>query len=67
MAGDVNGDGVVDSDDAIYLLRFTFNPDSYPLHASGDVDGSGSIDSDDAIYLLRYTFDSELFPIMSDR
>ncbi len=67
MAGDVNGDGVVDSDDAIYLLRFTFNPDSYPLHASGDVDGSGSIDSDDAIYLLRYTFNSDLFPIMSDR
>lgn len=61
--GDVNGDGYVDSDDAVYLLRYTFNPESYPLASNGDVNGDGYVDSDDAIYLLRYTFDPELFPI----
>ena len=29
--GDMNGDGKVDSDDAIYLLRHTMLPDQYPL------------------------------------
>ena len=63
LAGDINGDGVIDSDDAVYLLRHTFNPDAYPLSANGDVNGDGAIDSDDSIYLLRYTFDPDLFPI----
>ena len=27
----MNGDGFVDSDDAIYLLRYTLMPDRYPL------------------------------------
>ena len=63
LAGDINGDGVIDSDDAVYLLRHTFNPDAYPLSANGDVNGDGVIDSDDSIYLLRYTFDPGLFPI----
>lgn len=63
LDGDINGDGVIDSDDAVYLLRHTFNPDAYPLSANGDVNGDGAIDSDDSIYLLRYTFDPALFPI----
>ena len=36
--GDMNGDGTVNSDDAIYLLRHTLDPEKYPL-ATGGVDG----------------------------
>jgi len=31
LTGDMNGDGAVNSDDAIYLLRHTLNPDEYKL------------------------------------
>ena len=31
LTGDMNGDGTVNSDDAIYLLRYTLNPEKYPL------------------------------------
>jgi len=31
QSGDMNGDGRVDSNDAIWLLRHTMNPARYPL------------------------------------
>ena len=31
LTGDMNGDGVINSDDAIYLLRHTLSKDNYPL------------------------------------
>ncbi len=61
--GDFNEDGFVDSDDAIYLLRYTLNPGRYPIHQSGDVNGDGYVDSDDAIYLLRYTLNPGRYPL----
>ncbi len=62
--GDVNGDGVVDSDDAIYLLNYAMadaetRDEDYPLAHGGDVNGDGAIDSDDAIYLLNYAMADE--------
>ena len=35
-----DGSGVVDSDDAIYLLYYTFLPDMFPLHNSSTTPGS---------------------------
>ena len=61
--GDLNGDGMVDSDDAIYLLYSTLLPDSYPLNQSGDMNGDGMTDSDDAIYLLYYTLLPDAYPL----
>ena len=64
--GDMNGDGRVDSDDAVYLLRHTFLPSRYPVGQSADVNGDGKVNSDDAVYLLRYTFLPERYPLACD-
>lgn len=61
--GDVNGDGYVNSDDAIYLLRYTLSPNRYPINQSGDMNGDGFVNSDDAIYLLRYTLSPSRYPL----
>ena len=56
--GDIDGNGEVTSDDAVYLLRHTLFADSYPVNCFADFDGNGEVTSDDAVYLLRHT----LFP-----
>lgn len=59
LRGDVNGDGFVDVDDAIYLLMYTFYYEmtgEYPINQNGDFDGNGTVDSDDAIRLLMHVF-----------
>lgn len=61
--GNVDGQGVVDSDDAIHLLLYTLFQDDYTLYADGDIDSSGRIDADDAIYLLLYTLFSADYPL----
>lgn len=61
--GDVNGDGFVNSDDSIYLLRYTLSPSRYPLNQSGDMNGDGYVNSDDAIYLLRHTLSPTRYPL----
>ena len=63
LRGDVNGDGDIDSNDAIYLLRYTMNHDRFPINQSGDMNGDGDVDSNDAIYLLRYTMNPDRFPL----
>ena len=64
--GDMNGDGRVDSDDAVYLLRHTFLPSRYPVGQSADVNGDGKVNSDDAVYLLRHTFLPGRYPLACD-
>lgn len=61
--GDVNGDGYVNSDDSIYLLRYTLSPSRYPINQSGDMNGDGYVNSDDAIYLLRHTLSPARYPL----
>ncbi|MBO4501565.1 MAG: hypothetical protein J5760_04920 [Clostridia bacterium] len=56
--GDMNGDGSVNSDDAVYLLRHALFSADYPVEGYADFDCDGEITSDDAIYLLRHV----LFP-----
>lgn len=64
--GDIDGNGIVDHNDAIYLLLHTmFNETSYPLYgAPADFDGNGTIEQDDAVYLLLHTmFGESFYPI----
>ena len=65
MQGDMNGDGEVDIDDAIYLFSYTMNPELYPISSEQDMDynGDGEVDIDDAIYLFSHTMNPELYPI----
>ena len=57
LPGDVNGDDIVDSADAIHLLyNVFFGDEDYPINQSGDFDGNGSLESADAIYLLYNAF-----------
>ena len=60
---DFTGDGLITDADAIYLLRHTLFPDSYPLNGNGEVSGDGQITDADAIYLLRYTLFPENYPL----
>lgn len=63
--GDVSGDNVVDSDDAIYFLKHVADEENYDyeLNQPGDFNGDGYVDSDDAIYLLYHTLLPERFPL----
>jgi hypothetical protein len=63
VTGDMDGNGLVDSDDAIYLLYSTFLPDRYPLNQDADFNDDGLVDSDDAIYLLYHTFLPDRYPL----
>lgn len=63
---DYNDDGYVDSDDAIYLLKNTLDPDTYVLNQDGDMDGNGVVNEDDAIYLLKHTLMPDRYPLKNN-
>ena len=53
LAGDVNGDGEVNSDDAVCILRYLAGYDVGVKIENGDVNGDGTVNSDDAVRILR--------------
>ncbi|MBQ6043517.1 MAG: hypothetical protein IJL41_05185 [Clostridia bacterium] len=61
--GDLDCDGDVDSDDAIYLLRHVLFGESYAIYAYADFDGNGKVSSNDAIYLLRHVLFGDSYPL----
>jgi len=65
IPGDLNGDGELTSDDAIYLLKSVFSRESFPIPEGMDMDNNsdGEITSDDAIYLLKAVFSRDSFPL----
>lgn len=65
--GDLDKNGKVSSDDAIYLLRYTMRPTKYPIEQSGDMNGDSKVNSDDAIYLLRYTMRPDKYPLAPEK
>lgn len=63
IRGDLDSDGTVTSDDAIYLLYYSLLPDLYPVDQDVDFDKDGDVTSDDAIYLLYHSLLPDLYPI----
>ncbi len=54
--GDVNGDGKIDSSDALEILKYDvkINSDSFKNHAAALVNNDNVIDSSDALEILKY-------------
>ena len=63
IKGEIDGNGKIDSDDAIYILRNTLFASLYPVVVEDDVDGNGGYNSDDAIHLLRHTLFPTMYPL----
>jgi hypothetical protein len=57
LAGDSNGDGILNIGDPIFILAYIFHggPAPDPL-CIADVNGDGIVDIGDAVYLLQYIF-----------
>ena len=57
LAGNANGDGLVDVGDVIYLINYLFvgGPAPNPLE-SGDANCDGLVDIVDVVYLINYLF-----------
>ena len=53
VAGDVNGDGEVNSDDAVCILRYLAGYDVDVKIENGNVNGDDKVNSDDAVCILR--------------
>lgn len=62
-SGDMNADGKVNDQDAMYLLRYTLIPSRYPISVDGDVNSDGKVNDQDAMYLLRYTLIPSRYPL----
>ena len=69
LSGDMNADGYVTTEDAVYLLlSVMFGNGDYPLPAGiyPDFDGSGQLTTDDAVYLLLHAmFGPQDYPLSS--
>ena len=65
LRGDIDADGTLTKDDAIYLLRHVVFPEKYPISVDGDMTRDGTVNKDDAIYLLRHVVFPEKYPLHS--
>ena len=62
--GDVNGDGLVDQNDAIHLLYYSMDTPGYSLNGrGGEMDGEEGITADDAIHLLWHVYFPDEYPL----
>lgn len=53
--GDINGDGKVDLNDAIYLAKHILGWSGYEvIQANGDINCDGKVDLNDAVYLAKH-------------
>ena len=57
LPGDLDGNGVVDMDDAIRLVEYCNNRANLSAEElqAADVDGNGEVNLEDVAYLIRYS------------
>ena len=63
LRGELDGDGKMTSDDAVYLLRHTLFAETFPVNQNADMNGDGKVSSDDAVHLLRHILFPESFEL----
>lgn len=65
LLGDINGDGLIDTEDAVSLLLHISMPQMFPLEdgTTGDFTDDGLITTDDAVLLLLHVSMPEMFPL----
>ena len=63
--GDINENGDVDIDDALYLYGYTMLPDYFPISYLGEIDfnDDGVIDLQDAVMLFNYSMLPDIYPL----
>jgi len=56
--GDVNNDGIIDVDDAVYLVDYLYagGPPPLPYTGVGNADHLGIIDIDDVVFIIQYAY-----------
>jgi hypothetical protein len=61
--GDCSLDGIVDIDDAVFLINYIFSNGPAPNPAQlSDCDCSGAIDIDDVVWIIAYAFSGGYAP-----
>ena len=63
VLADLDGNNIVDEDDAVYLLQHVLMPDVFPVSQAVDFDKNGIINEDDAVYLLQHVLMPDVFPL----
>jgi hypothetical protein len=57
LRGDVNGDGLIDVGDVVYVINYLFKAGDPPIPLKlGDADCDGLVDINDVVYLINYLF-----------
>lgn len=57
VAGDADGNGIINISDAVYLINFIFAGGQAPAnHLSADADCNGILTISDAVFLINYIF-----------
>ncbi|MBP9988853.1 MAG: DUF4474 domain-containing protein [Ruminococcus sp.] len=57
MLGDTNGDGSINSFDALMIVKYLIGTETFSesQKKAADVDGDGKVNTNDALYILEYT------------
>ena len=65
LRGDVDGNGKINTNDAIRLLYFvSFGGTRFPINQNGDMNGDNKVNTNDAVYLLYHvSFGNDRFPL----
>lgn len=63
VKGDLNGDGNVTDADAVYLLKYIYFAEYYPVNQSVDFNNDGNVTDKDAIHLLFHIFFPDVYSI----
>lgn len=63
VLGDLDGNGFLEIDDAVYLLYHSNFPEEYPVSQTVDFNADGTVDENDAIRLLYHVYFPEYYAL----